>query len=433
MTCLADKAHSIIGPSKADRYLHCPGSVVASRGCPEKCSDAASLGTAAHLLGELTINAGAETPEDWKRPDKVDGKGKVYPVDKDMSAAVGVYTRYVKQQAAGGEVSTETRFRLPHIHDALFGTNDCLIVKPMISLHVIDYKHGTGKIVEIVDEEYHDQLKFVANDDTETICYYPPIEHVNPQLLIYALGALTHVFDMFYNVKLTIVQPRADHDHGPIRSVVLKPETIRHWGLHSLKPAVKECFSENPRYAIGPWCRFCPAIACPAVVKRSMELSTVRQNPLNVSVDELKFPEPGDLTPEQLGNIHQFAQRFKTWAEDVSGYMKEQLRLGKITSQALGFKRVQGRVSKKWKENFKEIILKQDFVKEDDLYNPAPEKSPAQLEKHLKEKGIAKSARDAIIKDAIDEVPGAPRLVPITAAGQELPCDAASVFESLTD
>lgn len=426
-------AHSVVGPSKADRYLHCPGSVIASRGCPDKCSDAASLGTAAHLLGELTINAGAETPEDWKRPDMVDGKGKQYPVDKDMSAAVGVYTRYVKAQSIGCDVFTETRFHLPHIHEALFGTNDCLIVNPSMCLHVIDYKHGSGHIVEIVDEEYHDHLKFVNLDDTETVCYYPPIEYVNPQLLIYALGALTHLFDFFYSVKLTIVQPRAEHDHGPIRSVVLKPEDIRAWGLNTLRPAIEECFSDNPRYQIGSWCRFCPAIACPAVVKRSMELTTIKKNPITTPPAELQFPEPCDLTPEQLGNIHQFAQRFKTWADDVSTFMKEQLRLGKITSQALGYKRVQGRVSKKWKEGFKEILLAHDFVTDSDLYNPAPERSPAQLEKHLKEKGVAKSARDAIIKDAIEEVPGAPRLVPITAAGQELPCDAASAFESLTD
>lgn len=420
-----DNKHSIIGPSKSHQWMHCPGSVNASQGCPNKSGDAAALGTAAHLLGELTINKGVRTPNDWKRPGTVDGKGQEFTVDEDMCKAVGVYTSYVRDRVEPDAiVMTETPFSLPHIHPDLFGTNDCLIAIPNQSLHVIDYKHGRGCVVEICD------LEMPEPNDEESVLMNPPIETVNTQLLIYALGAIYQLPYLFAVVKLTIVQPRAEHDAGPIRSVILSVKDVIKWGHETLKPAAERCFVDNPEFQIGSWCKWCPVIACPAVIERSKELACVTHDPIE-ETKPIMFPTVESLTPVQLGNIHAFASQFASWADDIKAYIKEQLKLGKMTSQAVGFKLVAGNKSREFANNYQEVIQERakGFIEPKDFYHEPKEKSVAQIEATLKDKGVAKKARDQILADVIVETPGAPKLVPVTAPGQELPSDASSVFE----
>ena len=63
-----------------------------------------------------------------------------------------------------------------------FGTGDCVIIADG-TLHIVDYKHGRGVLVEADD---------------------------NPQMKLYALGAL-ELFDCIYDidaVSMTIYQPR---------------------------------------------------------------------------------------------------------------------------------------------------------------------------------------------------------------------------------
>jgi hypothetical protein len=418
-------AHSKIGPSKSHRWIHCPGSVAASEGCPDKCSDAASLGTAAHLLGELTIKAGYRNPKLWPEcPDEVEGKeGKMYPVDNDMLDAVEVYTEYVFKNWHGGDVHTEARFHLGNIHPDLFGTNDCMIAIPMESLHVIDYKHGSGQFVEIVEDENGD-LDYEGIGG-ELTCLEAPLELVNPQLLIYALGGLNSIIDPVREVKLSIVQPRCEAEYK-IRSVLLQARDIRNWGEEVLKPAAEKCFAENPEYKIGSWCRFCPAIACPAKLEKAFGL--VKANPLEQKT--ITFPLPNQMTPEQLLAINEFADAFKGWADDVKAFIRHQLETGRMTSKQLGLKLVQGNKAKIWKENYKQIILANGILEQEELYNDPKPKSPAQMDTLLKEEhGFSKEERDNLLKPAYTEEPGSPRLVALSARGEELKPSAAIAFQ----
>lgn len=445
--------HSAIGASKSDRWINCPGSVIASQNCIEKCTDAAALGTAAHKLGELTIEKGVKSPNEWKRPRKIKGKDQSFDVDSDMSDAVEVYTSYIHRSLPEGiKPEVEQRFGLPEIHPEMFGTNDCLIDYPLHFLHVIDYKHGKGKIVEVLDYSQENDPEngrvlgdgeiILPNGDRhyveemeDSIIHFPDISFVNTQLLIYALGALNRSCEIYEYVKLTIVQPRAEHAHGPIRSVVLRPSVIRRWGREVLKPAAYRCYEPNPQFKIGSWCRFCPAIMCPAVVARSTELAQISHNPILEPEKVVTFPLVTDLTPVQLGAIRTFAQHFKEWADDVGNYMKEQLRTGAMTPDTLGFKRVSGNQAKSWTPDYqKDIIEKSDgMVVVTDFFGEPPKRSPAQMDKRLQEKGLAKSARDAILNPAIIKTPGNPKLVPVTAAGVALPPDAANAFETYNE
>jgi len=419
-------AHSKIGPSKSHRWIHCPGSVAASEGCPDKCSDAASLGTAAHLLGELTIKAGYRNPRLWPDcPDEVEGKeGKMYPVDKDMLDAVEVYTEYVFiSQQPDDEVLTETRFHLKRIHPDLFGTNDCMIIRPMERLHVIDYKHGSGMFVDIVEDE-NEELDWNGYV-LEKVYTCVKIRDVNPQLLIYALGGLDSIIDPVREVKLSIVQPRCEAEYT-IRSVILQARDIRQWGEELLKPAAEKCFAENPEYKIGHWCHFCPAIACPAKMEKAFAI--VKANPMEPKT--ITFPLPGQMTPEQLLAVNEFANAFKSWADDVNNFIRHQLETGRMTSKELGMKLVEGRKSKVWKENYKQVILANGILEPEELYNEPKPKSPAQMDTLLKdEHGFSKEERDNLLKPAYTEEPGSPRLVSLSAKGEELKPSAAIAFQ----
>ena len=408
--------HSVIGPSKAHRWVNCPGSVQASIGTPDTYSHAASEGTAAHQLGELTIRKGLWSPRLWDYPTPLEGKeNMLHSVDEDMLAAVEVYTKYVFDNTQEDETPlVETRFGLQHIHEDLFGTNDCMFIRPMRELHVIDYKHGQGVYVSIVTGEYDEVIK-----GNESTIFHPDISEVNPQLLIYALGGMSSIVDPVVDIRLTIVQPRCEAE-CPIRSVVLSADVVRAWG-EELKSKALRCFDKNPEFKMGWWCKFCPVITCPLKVEEAFAVANCKDKP---------FPLPSELTAKELARINTFAQQFKTWADEVKVFMKHQLETGKMTSKELGFKLVNGRKSKVWKENYEKLILADGLLEKSDLFNEPKAKSPAQVDKLLKEEyGFSTQEREDFLKPAYDEQQGSPSLVSVNDKRPELETSAAIAFK----
>ena len=120
-------------------------------------------------------------------------------------------------------------------------------------LHVVDYKHGEGLVIEVKN---------------------------NLQLEYYALGALTTLKYPCRYVQMTIVQPRAYHPDG----------SIRHWRIPSLHflDVEQSIISEaeetrNPKAILhaGSHCLFCPAKKIPSpisVSKSKFFSSSVRLN-----------------------------------------------------------------------------------------------------------------------------------------------------------
>src|SRR5690606_8363890 len=127
------------------------------------------------------------------------------------------------------------------------GTGDLVTGKVFSWLRVTDYKNGKGIQVEVED---------------------------NPQLMIYALGAL-HKYMAEYDfdeIILEIVQPNGFHKDGPIRSAVMSPEELLQWAEDVLLPAAERSveaekalkrgdpdFVEKYLKADDDWCTFCPA------------------------------------------------------------------------------------------------------------------------------------------------------------------------------
>ena len=129
-----------------------------------------------------------------------------------------------------------------------FGTVDATIAEPFGTLEVVDYKYGAGIVVEPED---------------------------NTQLLLYAIGA-AHEFDYnFEDVKLTIIQPRAPHALGPIRSWTTSIENLKKWAT-VFRQAVIACEEPDAPLKAGDHCRFCRAAStCPEITDKAFQSAQI--------------------------------------------------------------------------------------------------------------------------------------------------------------
>ena len=111
---------------------------------------------------------------------------------------------WAKQNCADPVVLIEQRLDFSRFVKEGFGTGDCVIVADD-TLHVIDYKHGLGVLVEA--------------------------DH-NPQMMCYALGALEmfNTYDI-QNVNMTIFQPRRNN----ISKFSMSKNDLLQWADNKLK------------------------------------------------------------------------------------------------------------------------------------------------------------------------------------------------------
>jgi hypothetical protein len=387
---------------------------------PNKSSSYAKEGTAAHQLAEeclregrnphTYINGGTVTLEDS------DGNQEEYEVSADMASAVFTYWTAVREKAAelGIEISDdnlEKRFHLDWIDDELYGTNDLSMALPFDTLYVRDYKHGKGVPVDVV---YPEPITYFCGGSSDK----------NPQLMYYALGAVGAGNEHFVtDIELTVDQPRASHPDGPSRSVKLSLDELYKWRDEVLIPGIAETRKPNAPLCAGSHCKFCKAISvCPEVGKEAMNVAGVTAAqvfaPANADVAPLSFPLPADLTPEQRLKLYEFAGLFESWMSEVKKDTHDRMLRGE---EIPGLKVVAGRASRKWADEsqVQPLIVNELGV---DAFN-SKLKSPAQVEKALKEIGADKD----LFADHINTVKGQ-SIVPVSDKRQALPVGAAQVF-----
>lgn len=223
--------HSPLGASSAERWMNCPGSVTliqALRSSPdyeEADPDYRRDGTQAHALAAHCLEGDIDC---WQAD-----RGQFPELTAEMMNAVQEYLDYVRSLPGKREV--EVRVHVPEFHPQFYGTLDCVVSD--FCVHVVDYKHGVGVVVDADD---------------------------NPQLKYYAYGYIGDWSSPDITVKLTIVQPRGFHPDGTIRTWETTVGAIRKWAEEELRPAM-DATKDMDYLALGPWCRFCPAkLVCPA-------------------------------------------------------------------------------------------------------------------------------------------------------------------------
>ena len=225
--------HAKIAPSGLDRYTKCPASPKASEGYPSSSSDASRIGSVVHEMNEMRLQGrfkGVDFKEYWLGRE-VEFEGHTVKVDAEIIEASNLYCEYVvkrKNEEKKSKLYIEERLDGHEIHPDLWGTTDILILQKN-KIIIIDYKNGK----------------------------YPVEVENNLQLRAYALMALSKYSDKT-KVEMVIVQPRAWHKDGPIRSTEISSENLVNWAFDWLKPKIDACFEDEPVFVAGDHCVFCP-------------------------------------------------------------------------------------------------------------------------------------------------------------------------------
>jgi len=336
--------HSRLGASGAHRWMNCPGSVALTNSLgsgARQAGRAAKEGTATHTLASMCLEQGKEPYEFMGT--KIDD----FPVDSNMASAVGAYISYHNEVTKGfkGKVyETHVEHPLQSELDAdAFGTADCIVYMPGEFIHVIDYKHGIGVIVE--------------PDCTQTK-YYGSIAYEKRPDIMRGDGEPKQII-------MTIVQPRAMHSDGPIRSYTTVPKALDKWFRDEVLPAMAATRDPDAELHIGDWCRWCGARdACPALKKEVFEFDST-------GVD------PTYLTGEEIGDLMSRCQAISAYHESLKKEAYERAMLG---NKIKGFKLVNKQANRAWKDGADKVLVKRFG---DGAYEPRKVRSPAQVESKL--------------------------------------------------
>lgn len=336
--------HSKLGASSASRWMNCPGSVNMINKCDIKSETSiyAEEGTAAHELGEHCL-LGDTNPHDH-----LGAEFNGFKVTEEMADAVKVYVDFVRRTADGLELQVERQFKLDWIHPVMFGTNDACAGEPFGTLHVFDYKHGAGVAVNVED---------------------------NSQLKYYALGA-AHGED-YERVELHIIQPRAYHPDGPVRSWGLSIADLNKYA-EELKVAAYATEKPDAPIKAGSHCRWCPVIGvCPEMHKTTIEVAkTDFASPM---------PEINELTDDQLAKVLKYEDVIKKFIDEAKARAFQRMQMGVKLD---GLKIVRKRSSRKWKDETMVAEKLSETFDEELIYNKKI-KTVAQMEKVI-EKDIVK-------------------------------------------
>lgn len=303
------EVHSVLGASAADRWMNCTPSAQLTAGMEDETTTFAAEGTAAHALCEwkvrkaLKMRAGKRPVSDYWTDEMEEFTDDYRDYIMDL---VGQAKQHCKDPVTLIEQHLDFSCYVP---DG-FGTGDFLLVADK-ELNVVDFKYGRGVAV------YADH---------------------NPQMMLYALGAL-NLFDCLYdieNVTMTIFQPRL----SSISTWTISAEELYKWAEEVLKPRAELAAKGEGEFVSGSWCRFCKARnTCRARAESFLELA------------RMEFQPPALLSDEEVAEVMEKADELSKWASDVMAYAQaEAIENGKHWN---GYKLVEGRSVRKFSDEAK--------------------------------------------------------------------------------
>ncbi len=406
--------HYIFSASGSPRWIPCPGSIEAIRldrlsgKLPEVdgSSDAADLGTAAHKLGEKCLVKN-------HKPEKYMAKFiDRFQVDEDMIAAVSVYLKYAadkkKEYGENCIMKIEVKSSLKKILGVnCGGTSDLVFIAIEHGiLHIIDYKNGSGILVEVID---------------------------NTQLRLYALGVYhglpKRIKNKIKHVNMTIVQPRAYHDVGPVRSDTKSIKQLLEWQVSTLVPAVQSAESgEIELHASIKACEWCPRAGyCEEAASHKMELAQLEFSDFS---DEANLPTPGELPLERIQQIIDHKDVIVKWLNSVWQHA-ETLQDKKPTFK--GWKLVTSISNRRYKSEKKVITtMKKLGLPMTKMFEEAKLKSPTELQKAVQVKmNLTATEAKAVVDKLCERVETGTKMVKETTTGSAVASDAENDFKKL--
>ncbi|MDU4831131.1 MAG: DUF2800 domain-containing protein [Actinomyces sp.] len=359
---MAPETHALLSASSAHRWLNCTPSALLEAGKPDKDSTASLEGTAAHALAE------------WKLTEML-GRGPgarpqsaydTLEMDEHTSAYVIHVNQLLDDHEGPSRVFIEQRLDYSKYAPDGYGTGDCVIISDGL-LDIVDFKYGQGVLVEAEQ---------------------------NPQLKLYALGALEAFQDIYRvdQVRATIFQPRRDNT---VRVEYSRSELVE-WGEQTVKPAAALAAKGKGEFKAGPWCQFCKlAPTCRARAEENLKLA------------RLEFKPGPELSDEEVAQVLRQLPDLTKWAAEVEKYATQAaVSQGK---QWEGMKLVAGRSVRKYADENQVIQAARDAgYKDGDIF----EQKLITLTRM--EKLVGKKQFTQIFDGLVVKPEGKPTLVPMS-------------------
>lgn len=294
------RAHAILSASASFRWLNCTPSAKLNAEIPDVTTEYAREGTCVHELAEFKVNQllGIKTDNPTENLDYY---------DQEMEDCTDSYAQYISEvisKYSDPIVMVEQRLDFSRYVPDGFGTGDCIIVADDV-LTVIDFKYGKGVAVEA--------------------------EH-NPQMMLYALGAL-EMFSILYDlneIKMVIFQPRIEN----ISEFSMPVSDLLDWAENELKPKAELAAKGEGEFCAGEHCRFC-----------KMKANCRKRAEYNLAIAKYEFAPPDMLEDSEIEMILERADALTAWVADVKEYALSEALKGRKWN---GYKVVEGRSNRKY-------------------------------------------------------------------------------------
>lgn len=295
-----NRAHAVLSASASKRWLNCPPSAKLNAEIPDITTEYAKEGTDAHELAEYKVNQllGIKADNPTENLDYY---------NQEMEDCTDRYAQYIAEQMSqysSPVVMVEQRLDFSRYVPGGFGTGDCIIVADDV-LTIIDFKYGKGIAVEA---EY------------------------NPQMMLYALGAL-EMFSILYDineVKMVIFQPRIEN----ISEFSMPVSDLLNWAKNELRPKAELATKGEGEFCAGEHCRFC-----------KVKATCRKRAEYNLAIAKYDFTPPDMLEDSEIEMILERADALTAWAADVKEYALSKALKGRKWN---GYKVVEGRSNRKY-------------------------------------------------------------------------------------
>lgn len=354
------KGHAVLSASSSHRWLNCNPSARLEQEFEDRETEAAAEGTAAHALAEHKLRKALKMRS--SRPQS--------QFDSDeMEEHTDSYVEFVleqleraKQYCMDPMILIEQKLDFSCYVPDGFGTGDCLIVADK-TLHIIDFKYGLGVLVDAYE---------------------------NPQMMLYALGAL-RIFDSLYDIEkvsMSIFQPRREN----VSTWSIPVTELKQWADETLKPKAELAYAGKGEYVPGAWCQFCKAaVKCRARADARMELA------------KYEFALPPLLTDAEIEDILGKLDDLTKWANEIIAYAQDAaINHGKHWT---GFKVVESKTNRKYTDEAA-VIEAANAAGYHDIYK----KSLISITEM--EKLMGKKTFSEILGEYVKKPQGKPTLVP---------------------
>lgn len=354
--------HALLGASSAHRWLVCPPLARLEEKIKDRGSSFAEEGTVAHELAELQLMkrfkllATRAVNSHLKLFKETNGY-----YDQSMEDYVSLYCDLVEErvnQYENAVVELEQRVDFTKWVPEGFGTSDVVILSDQV-IEIIDLKYGKGVPVDA---------------------------YLNPQLMLYALGAVDK-YDIIYEfetVRMTIIQPRLDN----ISTFEIEKEELMYWADNYVAPRAVQAWE-----GIGEW-KITDDVVKFSKVRAQLRPRAERNFQV---VDKYELKEAPLLTNEEIAEILDRAPEIKKWLEHVESYALQKAR--DEGEEFPGWKVVSGRSNRKVSDvEGLLMILEAEGFEDEDILKPQELKAIGQLEKVVGKKKFAELAKGFIIK-----------------------------------